>query len=107
MKMYSVYDQGVGAFMAPFMLRSKGEAVRQFMNTVSDPKTEFFRHPDHFTLFELGDYDEQSGKFKNHPSPVSCGLALDYHPGKESTEVPDGEIRKTTGLREVSSARTN
>lgn len=107
MKMYSVYDQGVGAFMAPFMLRSKGEAIRQFSNTVANKDTEFYRHPEDFTLFELAEYDELTGVFKNHPTPVSCGIALDFHPATGEPEVSHGETRKTIGLREGTGVRTN
>lgn len=57
----SVYDRATAAFMPPFFARSKGEAIRSFMDACSDGKTQFCRYPADYTLFLIGDFDDQTG----------------------------------------------
>lgn len=89
---YAVYDSKVEKFMAPFMLRTKGEAIRGWKEAANDPKTMFCRHPGDFTLFELATYNEDTGTFENHKTPISLGTALEF---KDS--VPDNIIQ---GIKE-------
>lgn len=77
-KIFSVYDSKVGAFMNPLFLRSRGEAIRMFDNTVNSGDSFLSKNPEDFTLFELGDWDELSSKFVIHPTPVSVGLAIEF-----------------------------
>lgn len=78
MKVYSVYDSKVGAFMAPFFARSKGEATRMWHTAVNDPQTQFCKFPSDFTLFEIGEYDELTGDLIAHKAKESVGLALEF-----------------------------
>lgn len=75
-KVFAVYDDKVGAYMAPFFLQSQGQAIRSFTDAAKDPNTDFCRHPGDFTLFELAEYDELTGKFTNLHAPHSLGTAL-------------------------------
>lgn len=89
LKLFSVYDNGVKAYMQPFFVRSKGEAMRSWGDTVNDPKTAFYKHPQDFTLFELGEYDDETGKITNLNTPASCGTALDFRKPEQGQELPD------------------
>ena len=64
-KVYAVYDDKVGAYMQPFSMESRGQAVRAFSDSVNDPKSIWYRHPGDFQLYELGEFDEKSGEFVN------------------------------------------
>lgn len=77
-KIFAVYDSAVGCYMQPFFMQSKGQAIRAWMDTVNDPKTQFHAHPADFTLFELGDYDEETGILTNLPAKLSLGTALEH-----------------------------
>lgn len=77
-KIFTVYDSKLEAYMQPFFMSSKGQAIRAFTDTVNDPSTQFNKHPEDFTLFEIGEYDDQSGKVQNLPTPNALGLALEY-----------------------------
>lgn len=57
----TVYDQAVGAFMQPFFCRSKSEAIRSFTDAVDKSDTPFCVHPEDYTLFVIGEYDDLSG----------------------------------------------
>lgn len=77
-KIYTVYDSKLEAYMQPFFMQSKGQAVRAFTDSVNDQTTQFNKHPEDFTLFELGEYDDSTGKFTNLHTPNSLGVALEY-----------------------------
>lgn len=75
---YTVYDQKVERYLQPFFMQTKGAALRAWMDAVRDPKTSFNKHPEDYTLFEIGEYDEETGSFLNHNTPVSCGKAIEF-----------------------------
>lgn len=57
LKVYAVRDKAVGAFMAPFFVRSPGEAMRSFVDAVNDKNSPFFKHPHDFELFYIAQFD--------------------------------------------------
>lgn len=57
----SVWDSAAEAYSSPVFAQSKGAALRSFIDAVADPKTDFFRHPEHFSLFLLGSFDRNDG----------------------------------------------
>lgn len=78
LKVFSVYDSKVEAYLNPIFLRSKGEAVRVFSAAVNSSDHQFAAHPSDFTLFELGSWDEEKAKFVLHSTPISVGVALEF-----------------------------
>lgn len=68
----SVRDSAVAAFGRPAFVPSSAAAVRSFKDEVNrkDANNEMNKHPSDFILFELGFFDEQSGKFDMHPEPL-------------------------------------
>ena len=77
MKIFTVYDCKANAYLQPFFCRTRGEAIRAFSDCVNDINHNFSRHADEFTLFELGEYDEQSANISSS-SPVSLGVAIEF-----------------------------
>lgn len=75
---FSVYDSKVEAFMNPFFMNSKGEAIRAFSDTVADSKHPFAKHPADYTLFCLGTFDNSTGEFDRLSTPQSLGLAIEF-----------------------------
>lgn len=61
MLMCAVYDKGIEAYMQPFFVRHKSEAIRSFADAVGKADTPFCTHPEDFTLFVLGEYDDNTG----------------------------------------------
>lgn len=57
----AIMDSKVGAFSPPMYFRSKGEAVRAFLDALSDTSTTLSKHPRDYQLFLLGTFDDQSG----------------------------------------------
>lgn len=66
MKSYvcAVHDKAVGAYLQPFFVRSKLEAVRSFKEACNDPKAPFGKNALDFVLYVCGVFDDGSGMFE-------------------------------------------
>lgn len=78
LKMYSVYDSKVEAYLQPFFMRTRGEALRAFQTTVSDPGTHFYLSPGDFTLFEIGEYDDSNGMVEQPLAIENLGNGMQF-----------------------------
>lgn len=76
-KIFSVFDEKAAAYLPPFYLPTTPMAVRSFADCVNDPGHAFGKHPQDFTLFELGSFDDSSAEFRE----------LDKHPLHNGLEV--------------------
>lgn len=60
---FTIYDKAVLAYNTPFFARHTGEAIRSFTDLCRDPQSNVSRHPEDFSLYSLGTYDDGSGVF--------------------------------------------
>lgn len=81
MKVFSVWDASAGAYLPPFTFPSSGLAVRAFSDTVSSSDNSMFsKHPDDFVLFEIGSYDDSTGRFTSLDQPNKLCVAREFLP---------------------------
>lgn len=78
LKAFTIYDTKLEAYMQPFFMAAKGQALRAFSDTVNDASTQFNKHPQDFTLFEIGEYDDSSGQLTSLKTPLSLGVAIEF-----------------------------
>lgn len=78
LKVYSVFDSKMEAYMQPFFMQARGQAIRAFVDTATDDSTTIGKHPSDYTLFEIGSFDDQTCKFDLSVTPVSLGVALEF-----------------------------
>jgi len=78
LKVFSVFDSKIGTFARPFFMKTQGEALRGWLDVVNDERSAFSKHPEDFTLFEIGSFEDEEGRFENHVTPISLGLALEF-----------------------------
>lgn len=76
MKIYSVYDSKVSAYLQPFFCPSRGQAMRSFVDVVNDKSHQFNKHYLDYVLFECGSWSDEDCKFVLHatPDPVITGI---------------------------------
>ena len=74
LKIFAVRDQAVDAFNRPFFSPSRGLAVRSFTDEVnrSDPANPMYAHHEEFVLYELGQFDEETGIFETINPLIVC-----------------------------------
>lgn len=79
-KIYSIKDVKTEHFATPFMLHTKGEAIRAFSDETQNSDSPFHKHPSDYVLYELGSFDDQSGGYILHKTPELIGMASDFMP---------------------------
>lgn len=77
LKVFSVFDVKIGAYNVPFFCQSRGQAVRMFGDQASDPQSNLCKHAEDFTLFEIGEYNDETAKVESLDVPVPIGTALE------------------------------
>jgi len=78
-KMYAIHDSKVNAYDKPWTCRSRGEAIRSFADLINSKDNNMVaKHPEDYTLFEVADYNVETGVILPHPAHVSVGNALEF-----------------------------
>lgn len=72
---FSVFDSKAQAFLQPIFATTRGVCLRMFIAAVNDEAHEFHKFAGDYTLFELGEFDEATGKFVSKATPESLLLA--------------------------------
>ena len=76
-KMFSVLDSKTGGFTVPFAAVNVGSAVRTFRASVGDPSSLFFRFPEDFSLYLVGEFEQDSGMLSGCvPECVATGVQV-------------------------------
>jgi len=78
-KVFAVYDSKAGAYMNPFNMPTIGMAIRGFCEVVEDKSTSIGKHPEDFSLFELGVFDDAKGSYETLTAPkqlITAGECL-------------------------------
>jgi len=79
MKVVSVYDSAAAVYSNPVYAVSKGAALRSFMDAVADPNSAFAKHPEHYSLFDLGEFDESTASFDLLKAPLLLANAWEMN----------------------------
>ncbi len=78
LKMFSVYDSKAEAYTPPFYEKTMGLAVRAFQETCNLADHPFNKYPEDYTLFSVGDFDDQNAKIELYATPVPVGKAIEF-----------------------------
>lgn len=94
---FSVHDSKAAAWIQPFYAPTVAVGLRMFHEAANDQNTNFHKHAGDFTLFQLGDFDQQTGSITPRETPVNHGLALNYREAVAPAVAPaaDGAIDET------------
>lgn len=68
-KVFSIRDSQTSIYNLPFFQHTHGEAERTVRSMLEDKRTMPAQFPDHFDLFFLGEFDDDSGKFTPLDTP--------------------------------------
>lgn len=70
----AVLDKQVGAFTPPQAFRSKGEALRSFMDACAREDSNFARHAVDYVFCHLADMDDNTGEISGKPVQLMTAL---------------------------------
>lgn len=76
---FSIYDEKAEAFLPPFILPKTEMAQRVFGDCINSADHQFSKHPSDYTLFHMGNFDDEKGEFIRHPNTKqSLGNGVEY-----------------------------
>ena len=78
LQVFCVYDSKVEAYLQPFFMRTHGEAERAFADLANKTDHTFNNHPGDYTLFRIGEFEEETGRFTSEAAFVNLGTALEH-----------------------------
>lgn len=94
LRLFCIRDSQAEAFMRPFCALTDGAAIRTFSDMVNADNKESLitAHPEDFTLFSLGSFDEQSGAMNVHePRSLGNGSTFTLEARVPALAVSDGQ----------------
>ena len=77
LKICTIHDSKVGAYMRPMTFTALGQAERTFRDIVNDLEHEIGKHPEDYTLFMVGEFNDQTGNIEAI-EPLSIGNGINY-----------------------------
>lgn len=76
--MFAIYDSAAGYYQDPFTARADGEVLRDLGRMAQDPKAgQLHLHPSDFTLFKIGEYDNNTGVVQMYEAKQNLGTVLE------------------------------
>lgn len=75
LQVVSVYDSVAEIYSPPIYTATKGSAIRSFQDLVGEPKSPYYAHPEHYSLFLMGSFDQLEGCFELLAAPQLLGNA--------------------------------
>lgn len=63
LKMFSILDNKANAYLRPFCLPSEAHAIRE-VSEVLQSQGPFSDYPEDFTLFAVGEFDDETGEMQ-------------------------------------------
>lgn len=76
-QVYSVYDVKTEVFSQPIFLLNKAVALRSWHQAAHDKEQQIGQSPADFTLFQVAEWDDTKGEFRNLEAKISLGTALE------------------------------
>lgn len=78
LKIFSIFDTKAEAFNTPFFFSFPGQATRAFEDLVNDPQSQISKHPEDYSLFELGEFDSTTGVIEKLDTPTNISLGIQH-----------------------------
>lgn len=75
---FTIYDQKAKAYLPPFYLPERGMAERTFSDCVNSNDHQFGAHPQDYTLFTIGLFDDSTAESTIYDAPVMLGNGVEY-----------------------------
>lgn len=86
-KTFTAYDSKVKNYTKPLYHRNAAEAVRAFEEECNNPQSQLNKYPSDFTLFETGEYDDETGVLTFLDAFVSLGNGLQFIKEQNVTQL--------------------
>lgn len=85
-QIYSIYDSKAKGWWKPFYAVREGDVMRQWMDLANDKKHPIGQHPEDYSLFKIGEWDDDDCQLIMLKEKVSIGVAIQFL----KTDIPLG-----------------
>lgn len=75
MEIFSVFDSKAAAFMKPFFAHNTAMAERAFSDEAATPGSPVAKHPEDYTLYHVGSFDDTTALITTFAQPKNLGFA--------------------------------
>ena len=75
---FSVFDSKAEIFGQPMFFPAKGLAIRAFDDECNRKESQIHAHAEDFTLFQIGEFDQDKGLLIPLTTPVSLGIGVEF-----------------------------
>lgn len=86
LQVFSIHDSKAAAYAPPFFMARMELALRAFNDLAADTQSQINKHPEDYTLFLIGEFDDATGALKAAGEPVQVAKAQGYMPGFNDTQ---------------------
>lgn len=66
LNIYCIFDEKAGAYAPPIFLQKDGMALRAFEDEVNNDRSRIHAHPEDYSLYKLGSFNDESGKIDSN-----------------------------------------
>ena len=73
-KMYAIFDVKAEAYLPPWFLPTDGMALRAFADCVNDGDHNFGRHPNDYSLFCIGSFEDSDAEILSCKRSMGNGV---------------------------------
>jgi len=87
-KVFAIFDAKGNGYSMPYLWATQGVALREFIRASKDVKSNINQFPLDYSLWLLGEYDDQTGRFENEKVPRNLGTAYELGDFANQIEVP-------------------
>jgi hypothetical protein len=91
LNVYSIFDQAAEAFVTPFFMQNDGLAMRAFQDNVNaNDENNISKHPEQFSLYKIGEYDDKVGVIDSYEQPKVVARAIELK-NEQTYSLPEIE----------------
>lgn len=80
LSVFAVLDSKANAFMTPVHFMYKGQATRWFDDVLKERDLPFSKHPEDYSLYHLGYFDQYTGRLETLTAPELIIRATEIQP---------------------------
>lgn len=83
-KIFAPFDSKLQVWMTPMFFQHSGQAERLWKDLCNEPNSTLSKYPQDFTLYQIGEYDDETAQLTSLAAPVqlmsASGALVDNSP---------------------------
>lgn len=77
LQVFAILDKKVNAYTTPAFMRTRGEAIRSFIDACRAESNPFAKHAEDYVFCHVGEWNDQTGELVARETPEIIFTALD------------------------------